>query len=1358
MKLLVRAFFCAVTVATTLVVVPGAPARAAGEAPASIEQSTLGNSAATAAGSCWEIKRLRPAAADGSYWLLTPKMLAPQQFYCDMTTDGGGWVLVGKGRETWLTDYNGNGDPAALLTPAPTTSVSNTVQLGSHTVDALLNGGRVDTLTDGVRLRRARNTAGTAWQEVRMNFAGKRDRWNWTFGSETPLSSFSFDAVTTASSSTSATFGTDNAYNRVINNTDAAHGNRQSFFYGAGVTGSTSATSYLWSLTEGGAGAAPYTNVYIRPRVTTYDAGFTAIPNGGTQAVSAQRTLRNTALVTPWGVNNRTGSTTNEYSVETQAFTQSGNTMFVGGNFSYVQRDAAGTGRVTQPYLAGFDINTGELVTTFKPVLNEQVRALATLPDGTVVAGGDFTSANGAPATALVALDPVTGATRSTFTTTLENRVTGEPLRVRTLDVVGNWLYVGGAVTHFAGGTRPSTFSYMRNLGRVSIANGTPATDWNPNFSGSVAKIDGSADGTRIYAAGFFTDANGVPALNAAAVTTAPGAALVAPAWSPTWSAAKSYQQAIEEVGDRVWVGGSEHSLFSYDTSNFNRLSGNIAKPNGDTQAITSRNGLVFAGCHCAGFEYENAYKWSALNSDWSRGDALKWFGMWDASTGARIPDFTPNIDMRSGAGIWALETDTLGNVWAGGDISTVRTSSGVRFSGGFARFTMVDSTPPPTPSNFRMTSQSATTASFAWGTVTDSASSVRYQILRDDRPIAFTTTNTGSITVPKGGSNRFFVRAVDTSQNASASSPVVALGSADALPQAAFTSAAKRAVVNFDATGSTAPSGTITGYSWSFGDGTTAIGAAPSHTYAAAGEYPVWLTVTTSTGATESLSKTVTATAPGQAAPADAYGKAIYDLDPYAYYRLSEPSGTVAKDSGADARTGTYVGALTRNVAGALASNPDAAVSLNGSTAGYVVSPRLTAAPSAFSIGIWFKTTSTSGGRLLGYGSSNTGNSASYDRMLYLQGDGKLVFGTYNGAEQRATSPSAYNNGVWHYAVGTMSPAGGMKLYVDGNLAATNAAATSAQNFLGYWRVGQDTVWSGATSTTLNGSLDEATIFTTALDATQVSSLYSIGSSTPQANQPPSASFTSSVSALTVSLDASDSSDPEGPVSSYAWNFGDGSTGTGRIVSHPYADGGTYQVTLTVTDSAGATASKSADVSVTAPATDHVAIAKGSSWQWRYAAGDPAANWNTVGFDAAAWNTGNAVLGFGAPAVTATNIDTFATTSARPLAAYFTKQFQVTQASKIVKMTVDSVANDGAVYYVNGTEVGRVNMPAGPVTSATYASSARSYTTANNAPVTITVPVSLLKDGTNVVSVETHLNYRGTADVTFDLGASLTY
>ncbi len=89
-----------------------------------------------------------------------------------------------------------------------------------------------------------------------------------------------------------------------------------------------------------------------------------------------------------------------------------------------------------------------------------------------------------------------------------------------------------------------------------------------------------------------------------------------------------------------------------------------------------------------------------------------------------------------------------------------------------------------------------------------------------------------------------------------------------------------------------------------------------------------------------------------------------------------------------------------------------------------------------------------------------------------------------------------------------------------------------------------------------------------------------------PVANQPPTASFTSSTSDLTASF-TDTSSDPDGSVASWSWSFGDGAASTTRNPSHTYGSEGSYTVTLTVTDDDGASDSHSASVTVTAPASD---------------------------------------------------------------------------------------------------------------------------------------------------------------------------
>ncbi len=85
--------------------------------------------------------------------------------------------------------------------------------------------------------------------------------------------------------------------------------------------------------------------------------------------------------------------------------------------------------------------------------------------------------------------------------------------------------------------------------------------------------------------------------------------------------------------------------------------------------------------------------------------------------------------------------------------------------------------------------------------------------------------------------------------------------------PIAAIATPVHRLACTFDGSGSTDPDGQITTYAWDFGDGTTATGRPPQHTYAAAGTYPVTLTVTDNRGGTDTTTLDVTVTqAPNQA------------------------------------------------------------------------------------------------------------------------------------------------------------------------------------------------------------------------------------------------------------------------------------------------------------------------------------------------------------------------------------------------------------------------------------------------------------------------------------------------------------
>lgn len=1058
-------------------------AQAAEPAPQLLDPADYtGMSADKAAASCWEIKQLHPDFTSGAYWVLTPKMTSPLRVYCDQETDGGGWVKVGQGRETWEAKYIGKGTPAALLSPA--TPAGGTNELDSSVVDGLLDGRSVSGLDDGVRLRRAAAADGSAWQEVRFQLA-RATGWKWTWASESPVTNYSFDGQTGTGGST-VSFGMDDASRRVYSELDSNQGWTWGFAYGSGVTGTNSATTYLWSATDGRGNARPVTEVYIRPKVSNVDAGFTRIADSGTAKWEGSPQPSSFASRTPWGVSGLAGSISGFDDVEVRAFAQIGNTMYVGGNFAYVQRDSAGTGRVNQSFLAAFDATTGEFIPSFTPTFNEAVESLAVLPNGNLFVGGSFTAANGATANGAVSVNPTTGATTAGWSLKLENGIGDGIVRVQAATTKGNYTYLVGLFTHATGTTGGRVYS--RGLVRVD-SNGQPDHSWLAEAKGSVRAVAVSEDGATAYIAGNFGGYRTTATSSATAISTAAGANLANPGWLPEWSNGPSYQQAVAQVNGRIWVGGSEHMNFSYDVNTYDRLSTNITKNRGgDFQGYGTNGSLLFAGCHCAQFNYSGAKKWPNIGSDWSSVDAINWIGAWNTSTGDFVSSWNPHMSTRSGSGVWAIAVSASdGSVWAGGDISGGRVSGGSSWFGGFARFAPADTTAPGTPTNFRVSSQNATNATLAWAAPSGglgSGTTGTYQVLLDDRVIA--ETRSTSVSVPLSGERRYFVRAVDAAGNIGASSPVLGIAGGIVRPTASFTSTTSELTVAFDASGSSSPVG-IAQYIWSFGDGSTETTTVPtiSHAYFGGGDYTVGLIVRDVNGR---FTRVTSELALAQPVPGDTYGATVFGDQPWAYWRMNEASGTMAADSATGAHVATYQQGVTLGAGGLVEGNT--AAQFDG-VDDVLVSKDLVNNPTTFSTEAWFKTTTTRGGKIIGFGRAPSGLSGSYDRHVYMQDDGRLVFGVYVNATYTITSPSALNDGQWHHVVATLS-GDGMAMYVDGQSVGTNPQ-TSAENYSGYWRVGGDNTW-GSSSAYFNGTIDEAAVYNTALTPEQVKSHYAIG------------------------------------------------------------------------------------------------------------------------------------------------------------------------------------------------------------------------------------------------------------------------
>jgi PKD repeat protein len=102
--------------------------------------------------------------------------------------------------------------------------------------------------------------------------------------------------------------------------------------------------------------------------------------------------------------------------------------------------------------------------------------------------------------------------------------------------------------------------------------------------------------------------------------------------------------------------------------------------------------------------------------------------------------------------------------------------------------------------------------------------------------------------------------------------------------------------------------------------------------------------------------------------------------------------------------------------------------------------------------------------------------------------------------------------------------------------------------------------------------------------------------------NLPPIASFTFSCSQLECTLDGRASSDPDGVITSWSWDFGDGQGGSGDSILHTYGAAGSYAVSLTVTDDGGATdqLTRTVNVAVAAPPSPSEAIPVPMLGHWK--------------------------------------------------------------------------------------------------------------------------------------------------------------
>ena len=854
-----------------------------------------------------------------------------------------------------------------------------------------------------------------------------------------------------------------------------------------------------------------------------------------------------------------------------------GNTVYVGGEFTSARPAGAalGTQETPRANLLAYDIRTGELIQSFAHDLNGQVLVVAASPDGSrIYIGGDFTTVDGQPRKRVAAFDTASGALTS-FNPNVSGQVAAIAATNSTVYLGGNFTAVGSiARTRLAAVSADGSLLPWAPLPGVGSTAGN--RDGNTATSNAVLALVVTSGGNQVVAGGRFDSMNGVKATGVAAMDAVTGAT------RPFAINQLITNQGINSAIYSLSTDGTTVYGTAYDFYGPGNLEGSFAAK-ADGGAVVEIN-------DCRGDTYSNIAIGGVLYLSSHAHDC--------ANIGAY-----PEQPVRVHKFATAITTTPTG-------VNGTHTLANSNFVGKPAGG-MLDWFPTLTPGTYTGAAQAG------------------WSVSGNDQYVVYGGEFPRVNGVPQQGLVRFAVPSIAPNKVGPTVAPVATV---------------------------TSPMAGVASIAWT----TTSDQDNQYLTYSVYREgvaTPVYETVAPSTwwqssqlsatdaGVSGSLRYRVVATDPFgnkvngdwlavDVAPAPVTGAVAYPALVKAdgasnQWRLGETSGTAADAVGT--RPMTVGSGVSRGVSGALTGDTDTAYSFNGSTTASLATQTATAAPNTFTAEAWFQTTSTLGGRILGFASSAAGTSSTYDRQIYLNGQGRVNFGVEfpkgkTTTERTVTSSASFRDGKWHHVAASLSPAG-MVLYVDGKQVGARTDTTVGQSYNGYFRVGSDRAMGGSNSFT--GRIDEVALYPTALSAAQVTAHAAAGGITTAPNLPPTARIAATATGLAASFDATGSTDVDGTIASYAWKFGDGTTGTGATASRTYTAAGSYLVTLTVTDNRGGTSSASRLVKVAPLAAPKAAFTA-------------AANHLAVSFDGStstdadgsvtsyAWNFGDGTTGSG--------------------------------------------------------------------------------------------------------------------------------
>lgn len=159
--------------------------------------------------------------------------------------------------------------------------------------------------------------------------------------------------------------------------------------------------------------------------------------------------------------------------------------------------------------------------------------------------------------------------------------------------------------------------------------------------------------------------------------------------------------------------------------------------------------------------------------------------------------------------------------------------------------------------------------------------------------------------------------------------------------------------------------------------------------------------------------------------------------------------------------------------------------------------------------------------------------------------------------------------------------------------------------------------------------------------------------------------------------------------------------------------------------------------------------------WTYRDEGTQPDIGWRKPGYDDSSWKSGRAPLGFGEARIS-TRIHAGPDERHRPVTAWFRREFEAPQLKHGERLVVLLAVDDGAVVYLNGGEIARINMPEGAIDGATFAQRAVGD---NDEGFYYRLPVAgqqVQPQGTNVLAVEVHQASRISSDLFFDLALKI--